>query len=266
MGIPLLRGRFFTDQDTHDSEQVAIVDKAFVDRYWPGQNPVGKVFYLHYPKLTPVVHIVGEVASIRDLALADKPRPELYNPFTQYFLAAFAGTLVVRTSTPATADIGMERVIHSVDPEAPISQIETMRQVLGKNIAEKRLYLILVGVFAVLALLLAAAGIAGTVSYAVSRRKHEVGIRMALGAGRSDVLSMILGQFAALVAVGIALGVAGSLLLTRFIERQLYGVSPTDPVTFIIASLILAAAAMIACYVPARRATKLDPMVVLRYE
>ncbi|HEV2246424.1 MAG TPA: FtsX-like permease family protein, partial [Terriglobia bacterium] len=265
-GISLLRGRFFTDQDTHDSEPVAIVDKAFVDRYWPGQNPVGKLFYPAYPKTTPAVRVVGEVDGVRDLALADKPRPELYNPFTQYFLAAFAGTLVVRTSTPASAAVGMERVIHSVDPEAPISQIETMREVLGKSLAEKRLYLTLVGIFAVLALLLAAAGIAGTVSYAVSRRKHEVGIRMALGARRSSVLSMILGQFAALVALGIALGVAGSQVLTRFIASQLYGVSATDPVTFIAASLILAAGALIACYIPARRATKLDPMVVLRYE
>ena len=266
MGIPLLRGRFFTEQDTHDSEGVAIVDKAFVDRYWPGQNPVGKLFYPAYPKLMPVVHIVGEVGSVRDLALADKPRPELYDPFTQYFLAAFAGTLVVKTSTPASAAVEMQNVIHSVDPEAPISQIETMRQVLGKSLAEKRLYLTLVGVFAALALLLAAAGIAGTVSYVVSQRRHEMGVRMALGARRSDVLSMILGQFAALMALGIALGVAGSLVLTRYIASQLYGVSPTDPVTFVAASLVLAVGALVACYIPARRATKLDPMVVLRYE
>ncbi|HXH50342.1 MAG TPA: ABC transporter permease [Terriglobia bacterium] len=266
MGIPLLRGRFFTDQDTHDSELVAIVDRAFVDRYWPGQNPVGKVFYLHYPKPTPVVHIVGEVGSVRDLALADKPRPELYNPFTQHFFAEFAGTLIIKTSTPGSTAVAVQKAVHSVDPEAPISQIETMREVLGKSVAEKRLYLTLVGVFAMLALVLAAAGIAGTVSYAVSQRKHEVGIRMALGARRLNVLFMIVGQVSTLVVVGIVLGVVGSLAFTRFIASQLYGVSPTDPVTFVVASLILIAVALLACYIPARRAAKVDPMVALRYE
>jgi putative ABC transport system permease protein len=264
MGIHLLRGRLFTPQDTDNSERVAIVDQAFVDRYWPGQDPVGKLFYLHYPKPTPVVHIVGEVSSVRDLQLWERPRPVLYNPFTQHFFAAFAGSLVIKTRTPASTAVAVQRAIHSVDPEAPVSRIETMRDVLSLSLAEKRLYLWLVGIFATLALLLAAAGIASTVSYAISRRKHEIGIRMALGARRSSVLFLMLGQTARLVLVGIALGAAGSLLLTRFISSQLYGISPTDPLTFVSVAFFLGLVSLFASIIPATRAASVDPAETLR--
>jgi putative ABC transport system permease protein len=259
MGIRLMRGRLFTDQDTHGSEQVAIVDKAFVDRYWPGQNPVGKVFYVRYPKLKPVVRIVGEVESVRDLQLTEKPRPEVYNPFTQNFFAAFAGTLVIKTRTPGATAVSVQKAVHSVDPEAPVSRIETMRNVLRLSLAEKRLYLTLVGAFALLALVLAAAGIASTVSYAVSRRRHEVGIRMALGAGRSSVLFLMLRQTLMLVLIGIALGTAGSLMLRRFIASQLYGVSPTDPFTFVSVAIFLGLVSVLASVIPAAKAASVDP-------
>ncbi|TAM79786.1 MAG: ABC transporter permease [Acidobacteria bacterium] len=264
MGIQLLRGRLFTLQDTHDSELVAIVDEAFVDRFWPGEDPVGKVFYPDYPKMKPVVHVVGEVDSVRDLQLWERPRPELYNPFTQHFFAAFAGSLVIKTRTPASTAVAVQQAIHSVDPEAPVSRIETMRDVLSLSLAEKRLYLWLVGVFATLALLLATAGIASTVSYAISRRKHEIGIRMALGARRSSVLFLMLGQTARLVLVGIVLGAAGSLLLTRFISSQLYGISPTDPLTFVSVALFLGLVSLFASIIPATRAASVDPAETLR--
>lgn len=264
MGIPLLRGRTFTAQDTRHSEGVFIVDKAFVDRYWPGEDPLGKELFPAYPKPTPVVRVVGEVGRVRDLALGKKPRPELYEPFTQKFFAAFAGTLVAKTRTPASTAVAMEKAIHSVDPDAPISQIETMRQVLSRNVAENRLYAVLVGVFASLALLLAAAGIASTVSYTVSRQKHEVGIRMALGARRSEILFLIVRQVLGSVIAGIALGAIGSLVLTRFVANQLYGVSPTDPLTFLGVSALLAIVSMFASIIPATKATSIDPAETLR--
>jgi putative ABC transport system permease protein len=266
MGIPLLQGRVFTDQDIRDSEKVAIVDKTFADRFWPGEDPVGKLLYPAYPKTAPVVTVVGEVGSVRDLSLAADPRPQIYNPFTQYFLAAFAGTLVVKTPTPAVSAVEVQKAVHSLEPQAPVSRVETMRQVLGQSLAQQRLYLALVGVFAALALLLAAAGIASIVSYTAARRKREIGIRMALGAEKGDVLKMVVGQGLRLALIGVAVGVAGALALTRFLSSMLYGVKPTDPFTFIAVSLILIVVALVACYIPARRATKVEPMVALRYE
>ncbi|MEJ2009219.1 MAG: ABC transporter permease [Acidobacteriota bacterium] len=266
MGIPLLRGRDFNAQDTRNSEKVAIVDKAFADRYWPGQDPIGKELFPAYPKSTPVVHVVGEVGSVRDLSLAENPRPQIYNPYTQYFLAAFAGTLVIKTPSRASIAVGIAKTVHSVEPEAPVSRIETMRQVLGQSIAQKRLYLAMVCVFAALALVLAGAGVASTVSYLASRQKHEIGIRMALGAQRSDVLKMVVWQGLKVALAGVILGIAGALALTRFLASMLYGVTPTDPFTFIAVSLILIAVAVLACYIPARRAVEVDPMVALRYE
>jgi putative ABC transport system permease protein len=264
MGIPLLRGRVFTEQDTRNSEPVTIVNKTFVDRYWPDLNPVGKVFYPAYPKLSRAAHVTGEVDSVRGLDLAEEPRPELYNPFTQYFFAEFAGTLIVKTTTPASAALAMERAVHSVDPEAPISQVATMRQVLTGSLAEKRLYVLLVGVFAVLAVLLAATGISSTVSYAVSRRIHEVGIRMALGAGRSEVLFLMLRQTLRPIVAGIVLGAAGSFVLTRFISSQLYGISPTDPPTLVSVAAFLGLISVIASIIPATRAASVDPAETLR--
>ncbi|MGH9430386.1 MAG: FtsX-like permease family protein, partial [Terriglobia bacterium] len=264
MGIPLLGGREFTDEDRHNSKSVAIVNETFARQYWPGENPVGKEIFENYPKTTPVLRVVGEVRDTIDLSLAELPRPELYQPYTQYFLAAFAGALVAKTRTPASTAVAMQKAIRSVDPEAPISQIRTMDQVLARNRAGNRFYLLLVGVFALLALVLAAAGIASTVSYAVSQRRHEVGIRMALGAQRGAILGLIAGQTLKLVVAGIALGLAGSFMLTRFVASELYKVSPTDPLTLALVSLMLMAIGVLSSLVPARRATRIDPAETLR--
>ncbi|HTV57057.1 MAG TPA: ABC transporter permease [Terriglobia bacterium] len=258
MGIPLLDGRDFTPQDTEHSPHVMIVNKAFVDRYWLGRSPVGRE--------SRGGRVVGEVGNIRDNSLAESPRPEIYVPFTQKLFAAFAGTIVVKTRTAATTAVAMQTAIHTRDPEAPISQIETMQQVLTGSISDKRFYVVLASVFALLALVLAAAGTTSTVGYAVRRRRHEIGIRMALGAQTSDVLRMIIYEGLALTMIGVAIGIGGSLALTRLLSSLLYEVKPTDPLTFFVVSLVLTGVALFACYIPAHRATKVDPMVALRYE
>jgi putative ABC transport system permease protein len=264
MGIPLIDGRTFTEQDTQDSEPVVVVNEAFARRYWPGQNPVGKEIFPAYPKLKPVIRVVGLVGNTRDNELWGPPDPMLYYPYTQFMFAAFAATLIARTRTPASTAVAMQKVIRSVDPEAPISQIRTMHQVLARSRAGDRFYLLLVGVFALLALVLAAAGIASTVSYAVSQRRHEIGIRMALGAKRRAILRLILSQILKLALVGIAAGIGGSLALTRFVASQLHGVTATDPLTFVAVSLLLFAVCLLASFIPAFRATSINPAETLR--
>ncbi|MDE3180081.1 MAG: ABC transporter permease [Acidobacteriota bacterium] len=258
MGIPLLDGRDFTSFDTKHAPSVMIVNKAFVDRYWLGRSPVGTG--------SKDGRVVGEVGNVRDNSLAEEPRPEVYVPFAQKLFAEFAGTIVVRTRTPAATAVAMQKAIHRLDPEAPISQIETMRQVLRGSLSENRFYVVIVGGFALLALILALAGIASTVGYAVSARTHEIGLRMALGAQKSDVLWQVLSHGMMLALIGIGIGIAGALALTRFLSSLLYGVKPTDPLTFVAVSVILLGVALLACYIPARRAANVDPMAALRHE
>jgi predicted permease len=264
MAIPVLSGRAFTEQDAQGGDPVAIVNEAFAHRYWPGQNPVGKRIFLAYPKPKPVMRIVGLVGNTRDNELWGAPEPMLYYPYKQFMFAAFAGTVIAKTRTPASIAVAMEKLIHSADPQAPISQIETMDQVLSGARAGDRFYLLLVGVFALLALVLAAAGIASTVSYAVSQRRHEIGIRMALGAERSTIIGLVIGEILWLALIGVAVGVAGALALTRFVASQLHGIAATDPLTFVAVSMLLFAVCLLASLVPAIRATSISPAETLR--
>jgi predicted permease len=265
IGIPLLEGREFTSRDTQKSEPVAIVDEAFARRYWPGQNPIGKEIFWNYPESGPALRVVGLVGSVRDNSLWGPADAVLYRPYSQYMFAAFAGTLVAKTRTPSSTAVAMQKAIHSVDPGAPVSQIRSMDQVVAGKRAENRFYLILVGVFALLALVLAAAGIASTVSYAVSQRRHEIGIRMALGAERGSILRMMMSQILKLALIGIAVGIGASLVLTRFVSSQLHGVTATDPLTFAAVSLLLLAVCLLASFVPAIHATSINPADTLRY-
>jgi putative ABC transport system permease protein len=264
MAIPLVGGRVFTEQDTRESEPVAVVNEAFARRYWPGQNPIGKEIFPGYPKLKPMIRIVGLVGNTRDDDLWGPPEPMIYYPYTQFMFAAFAGTVILRTSTPASTAVAMQKIIHTVDPEAPISEVRTMDQVLAQASAGDRFYLLLVGVFAFLALVLAAAGIASTVSYAVSQRRHEIGIRMALGAGRGTVLRLIMKEILKLALIGIVAGIAGSFALTRFVASELHGVSATDPLTFTAVSLLLIAVCLLASFIPAIHAASINPAETLR--
>lgn len=259
MEIPLLGGRYFTRRDDAHSENVVIVNQAFARRYWPGKDPVGKQWRLGGPKAGPWTTVVGVVGNAKDSGLEEDFQPVLYQPFTQYWLASFAGTLIARTRTPASTAALMRREVHSLDPNAPVFQAETMERVVSRARADKRLYLFLVGIFAVVALMLAAAGIASVVSFAVSQRRHEIGIRMALGAERGAILRLIVGQTLKLIIVGVAFGLAGSFILTRFVASELYKTSPTDPMTLVLVSLILTGIGIASSLVPASKATRVDP-------
>lgn len=257
MGIPLLEGRDFGPQDAPDSARVIVVNQAFARRYWAGQNPVGK-------GAGDAGRIVGVVGNIRDASLAEEPRPEAYMPYTQKLFAAFAGTIVVKTTSPAATAVALQKTIHALDPDAPIGQIQTMRQVLSGSVGQNRFYLLVVGIFALLALALAAGGIAGATAYAASRRTREIGIRMALGARRGDILRMLMKETLALALTGVTLGVAGALALTRVVSSQLYGISATDPATYIAVAAVFLIISLGAAAVPALRASAADPSQTLR--
>lgn len=267
MGIPLLRGRELSEQDGPDSQRVVIINNTFARRFWPTEDPVGKRFKFGDPDSTaPWLTIVGIVGDMRRTGFDSPVRCEAFLPYTQRQFNLFI-ELVVRTASDPRAIVGPVReIVTSIDPNQPISHVRTMDQVLGGMIAQRRLNTILFALFAGVALVLAAVGVYGVISYSVTQRTHEIGIRMALGAGRGEVLKLVVGNGMTLVGIGIGIGLISAAALTRLMVTLLYGVSPTDPVTFALISAVLAGVALVACLVPARRATKVDPMIALRYE
>jgi putative ABC transport system permease protein len=263
MGIPLLQGRAFTDHDNADGPRVVIIDETLARHSFPNQNPVGK--HLQFSWGGQPREIVGVVGRVHDTGFDQQPRPTIYFPYLQ------AGdqtmSLVVRTdSQPAAILPSIKNAIRSVDKDQPVFNVRTMDEIASGVLSAQRLAFILLGIFAFLALALAAVGIYGVTSYSVSQRTHEIGIRMALGARESDVLKLVVGRGLMLGVVGVGLGVAGALVLTRFLASMLYGIRPTDPLTYLGVSFLLAAVAIVASYIPARRAAKIHPMEALRYE
>jgi predicted permease len=276
IGTRLVQGRFFTMHDDANSPAVVIVNQALAESYWPGQNPIGMQIGVDYvgagrniadaPRFREVV---GIVANIKQRGLDRPAEPSLYTPYLQDETDhAFAGfNLFVRTIGPPTSLAGTVRVlVHSLRSDQPIDAMQTMNDALFRALAPRRLSLVLVGSFAGLALLLSAIGIFGMIAYAVSQRTHEFGVRMALGARRRDVLQMVLGAGFKIVATGVFVGIGASLALTPFMRSLLYAVGPNDPLTFAVIPLLFALVALAACYIPALRATRVDPMVALRYE
>ena len=262
--IPLLRGRDFTLQDTPDKPQIAIINETMAHLFWPNQDPVGKRFSQEKdkPKWITVVGVVGDV---REYGLDQPTAPEAYFPQSQDSRPYMA--LVVRTSTKPLSELStVTRVIHELDSQVPVFIPRELSQVVSESSEQQRFVALLLGLFAGLALVLAAVGIFGVISYSVAQRTHEIGVRMALGAGRQDVLEMVLGEGLRLVLYGVVAGLAGAWALTRFLATLLYGVHPRDLLTFGLVPCVLIAVALLACYIPARRATKVDPMVALRYE
>jgi len=267
VGTPLLRGRLLAESDTAETKPVTVISKSLAERFFVGENPIGKHLALGSPRFPPM-EIVGIVADVKHLSLREGPAPEMYVPYTQKpYPSMLVMRVVVRTSAGPRAAAGYIReAVHASDRDLPVAELATLSSIVDQSLTQPRFAMLLVAGFGALAVALAAIGMYGVISYSVTRRTQEIGIRMALGAARSDVLRMILIQGARFAAAGITLGIAASFLVTPLIAAFLYGIRPADPVTFAGVSLLLAAVALLACYIPARRATRLDPTLALRHE
>src|SRR5262245_25458399 len=266
MSVPLISGRFFTAQDESNSAPVVIVNQALAQRHLPGQDPIGKRIRSIGNNWRTVVGVVGDV---RQSGVTQSVRVEVYAPVTQAVWTPLAQTmsLVVRADAEPEALISAVRnAVREIDPAQPVFNVKTMEAVVADSVADRRLNMLLLGIFAAVALTLAVIGIYSVMSYTVSQHTREIGIRMALGARPLDVLKLVVGQGMGLKLVGVGLGLAGAFGLTRLVATLLYGVKATDPPMFAVVSALLGAVSLLACYVPARRATKVDPMVALRTE
>ncbi|MFY9555228.1 MAG: ABC transporter permease [Blastocatellia bacterium] len=266
--IPLLKGRLFTEQDRDSSPPVVIINETMANRYWPGEEPVGKRMTI--PSVAPVPReVVGVVADVKHASLDTESGAEMYVPYFQKPYP-FMSLVVHTASDPMKMTGAVRSEILSVDKNQPAYLVKTMQQVLSESVSQPRLYTVLLSLFAALAAILASVGIYGVISGSVSQRTHEIGIRMALGAQRRDIIKMIVGQGMMLAFAGTLIGIVVALLLTflltRFIESLLFGVGLRDFATFIGIPFVLAAVAFLSSYIPARRATRIDPMVALRYE
>jgi predicted permease len=268
MGIRLLQGRYFTERDTATSTHVLIVSEALAGQYWPGQNPLGKRLKWGPSQSTnPWLTVVGVVDNVKQGPMEAVTTPHTYEPYVQLGSALTGLRIAIRTEgDPALLATSLRSVVAGLDSQLALARVRTMEEVIHRSTGARRFNLFLLASFAALALILAAIGIYGVLAYAVTRRTHEIGVRMALGARGPDVLRLVLGQGARVTVFGIVIGVAGAMFLTRFLQEMLYHVRPTDPMTFGGVILTLLAVALVASYIPARRATQVDPMQSLRHE
>src|SRR5262245_56391163 len=266
MRIPLIRGRFFAEHDTKESQRVVIVDENMASTYLPNADPIGKRLKFGGPGSdSPWMTVVGVVANVKHYALDTDSRVALYTPHLQ----SGAGSLSIaaRTTTdPLGIAAAVTREARALDPNLPLYDVKTMEQWLSESLARRRFAMLMLGLFAVVAMLLAGVGIYGVMSYTVAQRTREIGIRVAMGAQTRDVLRLIAQQGMSLTGMGVGLGLVAAIVATRLMASLLFGVRATDPLTFAAIALLLALVALVACWIPARRATKVDPMVTLKYE
>jgi putative ABC transport system permease protein len=267
VGTPMLRGRDFLESDTVDSVPVTIINSAMAKKYWPGEDPIGKQVG-PLSRLYPVATIIGIVADTKRLSLREEPPPEMYVPYTQkVWPSLLTMDVVLRTKVdPVAAAASAREAIHSVDPDLPLANIATLETLVDGSMTQQRFAMFVLGTFGALALLLASIGMYGVISYSTMQRTQEIGIRMALGAQRRNVLAMVLGHGSRLAGLGIAIGLIAALAMGHTMASFLYGVQASDPLTLAGVSLLLLAVALLACYVPARRAMRTDPVIALRDE
>jgi len=266
MGTPLLKGRLFDEHDANEAPRVAIINDTFARRFFPDEDPLGKRFkFGGVNSQAPWMTIVGVVADVRRTGFDAEVRCETFLPLAQS--PSRSMTLVLRTAAdPLSLAKSARAAVWAIDKDQPVYSLRTMEQLLREMIAQRRLNMLLLGIFSVISLVLAAVGIYAIISYSVTERTHEIGIRLTLGAERRDILRLVVGQGMLLALLGVAIGLAAAFALTRLMSSLLYGVSATDPVTFGGISLLLVLIALVASYIPARRAMRVDPMVALRYE
>jgi predicted permease len=265
MEIPLITGRNFTDSDTYKTKPVAVIDQTLARRYWPGQNPLGQELKFGFGRGLQGLTIVGVAGDIKSDGFEAPSVPHIYVALGQF---APINAVVFLRSRRDAEELGqaVRREVESINLNVPVHSISSMDQIIARSVADRRFALELLGVFATVALLLAAIGIYGVMSYSFSQRTHEVGIRVALGAQRLHILRMALAEGMRIVVIGLAAGLVGAAIMTRFFRSMLFDVGTTDPITFLSVSAILAGVALFACYIPARRATRVDPLVALRQE
>ncbi|MFP5264162.1 MAG: ADOP family duplicated permease [Blastocatellia bacterium] len=265
MGVPLLRGRNFTDLEASEARHVALVSEAMVRQHFRDEDPIGKRITVPMSEKPAPTEIIGIVGDVKYESLVDEAKPAVYLPHAELTYSFM--TLVIRTTgDPAEMAPALRSEVRGIDPEQPVSDVRTMSQVMADTLGRARFNTLLLGLFAGLATLLAAVGIFGVMNYSVTLRTHEIGIRVALGAQEGRVLMLILRQGLLLTLIGIGIGLGGALALTRLLSGLLFGVGATDPITFAAIVLLLALVSLIACYIPARRATRVDPMTALRHE
>jgi predicted permease len=267
-GMSTTLGRAISPQDTGNSVPVAVVNQAFVRKFIPGGNPIGRRLSMGNPFKPPGMEIVGVAGDAKFSNPREPAGPMLFlSAYQLNSVMTYVNEIQIRAAgDPASVTGAVRQALREIDPNLPITQVTTLAAQVHDSLGQQRAISALTGFFGALGLLLACVGLYGIMAYNVGRRTHEIGIRMALGAKKSDVLRMVVGQGLKLALVGVAIGIAGALVLTRFLASLLYGVKPTDPVTFVAVSVILTAVAIAACYIPARRAAKVDPIVALRYE
>jgi putative ABC transport system permease protein len=265
MGIPLLKGRSFSESDLGSSLNVAIVNEALARTVFPGQDPIGKQLTKFGPdNLT--LQIIGVVGNVRHVGLDTDPHSEIYQLLGQAQWPSMFVAIRSATSDPTSVTSAAQNVVWSVNKDVPLANVRTMQEVIANSVQPRRFSMLLLTIFAAVAMLLAAVGLYGVMSYSVAQRTKEIGVRMALGARRPDVLALIVKQGMALVLMGIAAGTILALGMTRLISGMLFGITASDPLTFVAVAALLGGVAFFANYLPARRAASVDPMVALRYE